>query len=160
MMRDNPSSYQGQGYNTNNNNPSNGNSGAWGGGGGRNQNHHHHHHHQHHQHHQHHPQQQQQQQQQTGYFEGHVPVNGFNTQEALELLTRSHDIHHQAARNMSGPEDDRPVIYKGDKGWSTQKNSGAWGQRPNAMASGNNFLAQLKKSYGALQNTSAAAFKE
>jgi len=60
-------SYAGQGYNQNN--TSNGNSGAWGS--GMNMSHH-----------------QQQQQTSAGYYEQHVPVNGFNTQEAIELLTR------------------------------------------------------------------------
>ncbi|KAF8246522.1 hypothetical protein K440DRAFT_365715 [Wilcoxina mikolae CBS 423.85] len=129
-------SYAGQGYNQNN--TSNGNSNAWGG--GMNVGHH----------------QQQQQQTNAGYYEQHVPVNGFNPQEALELLTRGYDFQLQAARAPPGPDDvgDRPIIYKGDKGWSTPKGSNnAWGQKRNSMATGGDFLVQLKKSHaGVLQN--------
>ncbi|KAA8896118.1 hypothetical protein FN846DRAFT_291509 [Sphaerosporella brunnea] len=95
-----------------------------------------------------------------GYYEQHVPVNGFNTQEALDLLTR--------AARAPGPEAEKPILYKGDKGWSTPKgNSSAWGQKRkldnpivcvnidgdvgNAMASGGDFLVQLKKSHAAFQ---------
>ncbi|KAF8539532.1 hypothetical protein BDD12DRAFT_882137 [Trichophaea hybrida] len=125
-------SYAGQGYNQNNN--SNGNSNVWGG--GMNMSHH------------------QQQQTNAGYYEQHVPVNGFNPQEALELLTRGYDFQLQAARAPPGPDGDRPIIYKGDKGWSTPKGSNnAWGQKRNSMASGADFLVQLKKSHaGVLQN--------
>lgn len=66
--------YSGQGYNNQNNN-SNGNTNAWGGGrGGMNQNLH--------------QQQHSQPGGNAGYHEQHVPVNGFNPQEAIEMLTR------------------------------------------------------------------------
>jgi hypothetical protein len=74
MPRDG-NSYSGSqgGYNN-----SNGNTNAWGRG-NMNQNMHHH---------------QQQSSTNTGYYEQHVPVNGFNSQEALELLTRG--VYHQS----------------------------------------------------------------
>jgi len=129
MPRDG-SSYSGPNYNSQNN-TSNGN--AWG---GRNMNYQQHH-----------------QTVNASFYDSHAPVNGFNAQDALEMLVRGYEVQAQAARAQAGPEVERPVFYRGEKGWSTPKNSGAWGQRPNAMASGNNFLAQLKKSHAALQNT-------
>jgi hypothetical protein len=72
MPRDGSSYSGGQGgYNNN----SNGNSNAWGRG-NMNQNNYHN------------QQQQSPANSNAGYYEQHVPVNGFNPQEALELLTR------------------------------------------------------------------------
>ncbi|KAI5789287.1 hypothetical protein FPQ18DRAFT_342264 [Pyronema domesticum] len=120
----------GQGYN---NNQSNGNTNSW----GMNANANH-------------------QQQGAGYYEHHVPVNGFDTKEAMDLLTRGYEVQLQAAR---GADADKPVIYKGDKGWiqSTSKGSGnAWGQKRNAMASGSDFLVQLKKSSQAFSSAAGS----
>ncbi|KAH0612880.1 uncharacterized protein H6S33_009260 [Morchella sextelata] len=102
---------------------------------------------------QHQHQQQQQQQAAQAYIDAHVPVRGFNGKEVEDFLFRAYEKEMQAAKNTGVDQSQKPMIYKSDKdkGWSTPKN--AWGTRANAMASGGNFLTQLKKSQAALQNT-------
>lgn len=102
-------------------------------------------------------QQQHQQQHQQGvqaHIDVHVPVRGFNGKEVEDFLFRAYEKEMQAAKNTGVDQSQKPMIYKSDKdkGWSTPKN--AWGLRAGAMASGGNFLTQLKKSQAALQNTS------
>jgi len=85
----------------------------------------------------------------TGFIESHTPVRGFNSSAVEEYLCRGYSVEYEAARSEK-QVGQKPVIYKSDKGWSTPK--GAWGARANAMASGNTFLTQLKKSQASQQN--------
>jgi len=92
--------------------------------------------------------QQAQQQSGTAFTESHIPVRSFNSSAVEDYLCRGYNVELEAARSEK-QAGQKPVVYKSDKGWSTPK--GAWGTRANAMASGNTFLNQLKKSQVALQ---------
>ncbi|CUS07640.1 unnamed protein product, partial [Tuber aestivum] len=87
------------------------------------------------------------------YAEAHVPVRAFNGKEVEDFLSRAYEKEVFAAK-QSGDQGQKPIIYKSDKGWSTPKSGGAWGSRPNAMASGSNFVSQLRRGQAALQQGS------
>jgi len=88
------------------------------------------------------------------YAEAHVSVREFNSKEVEDFLSRAYEKEVLAAK-QSGDQGQKPIIYKSDKGWSTPKSSGPWGSRPNAMASGSNFVNQLRRGQAGLQQGSS-----
>ncbi|KAF1814986.1 hypothetical protein P152DRAFT_447261 [Eremomyces bilateralis CBS 781.70] len=75
--------------------------------------------------------------------EKHVPVNGFNSAETKEFLK-------QCYTRAVGGADVRH--WKPSDGSASAGKAAAWGSRPNAMASGQDFWVQLRKQIGNLES--------
>ncbi|KAL8754151.1 MAG: hypothetical protein Q9199_004539 [Rusavskia elegans] len=75
--------------------------------------------------------------------EQHVPVNGFNAQEARDTL-----------RMAFGPASKKEANYRASNQAQGAKSGGPWASKPNTMANGKDFFLELRKQLSSIQQTS------
>ncbi|RUP43527.1 hypothetical protein BC936DRAFT_137044 [Jimgerdemannia flammicorona] len=77
----------------------------------------------------------------------HVSVNNFNRREVTEFLNHGYSTVFATLHEPSVPEHEKPELYKSaERAWASKGGlPSVWGQKGSTMASGVDFLAELRK---------------